>query len=476
MQHRLFFLTLLLNFVPYLSANPVDEFDLPAISEILWMDGKHWSIEIDGKVMFGIEREATYPSFRIYFASTHQMYELDLYFNESSLAVITQDSLLKTGNPPPSIQNYDTLFIPYQEGEASFPDEPGWLCVPDNLQRGRSLVSNYLEGKIVYYSTSRSSIGTRGDYSTTHTLQILDRDSLPLSGIGCTYQRRSKRIKIIFDSLGYAVGEVTSYVTDYIQTGVSDSNGLIKNKEAYIYWSGGETYYLSGKPLESFTEISFCKYPNWRVNYIDSHKEVTDTVVYKPNCHMITVVDNNGDPQPSLLPVAWYDPQTSGIPFGEPVDSGMFIYELFGDNSKRYIEFMTVSDSTVVAACSLLYTDTEDTVFHNLVATPVQNRSAPNKVLAHGQPATLTCRVTGRNTVKLIVVNRYRMRGTSFIDICSINGKTVASVPVALQQTGTHTVLWNGNGTAGAVAASGRYICRLLYNGKTIATRKVTLL
>ena len=465
---------MLLSIVHYPGANPILPYDFPAFSEILWTDSHTWALEIDGEVIPGVEYKKKYPSFRIYFSSTHQVYETNLYFNESCLAVITPDSLSGPGKePPPLIRNLDTLFIPDQEGEDSYPNKKGWLFVLDNPEPGMSLISDRGDDEIVYYSTSRSNIGTRGEYYTIHNLQILGRDSLPLPGINSTYARNVKYMEyVIYDSLNNSGEMIPVWRLEYFRGGTSDDNGIIHDKRGYIDGSGTWTYFLSDKPFPPPTEITLCNSPYWKVSYIDSCEEVTDTIVYAPNYHTITVADDNGDPLPLLQPIVWHTYWTGGIALGEPVDSGIFTFGLFEQNSDRYIEFMDVTDSTVVAACSLLYVDTEDTVYHHLVAAPVKNGSARKKITEYGQTGTLTCRVVNRCDVRFIIANRFPVARAS-ISVCAANGKTVASLPVVLSRAGTHTVTWEGSGKTGL--AAGRYICGLQFNGTTVATRPVTI-
>jgi hypothetical protein len=62
------------------------------------------------------------------------------------------------------------------------------------------------------------------------------------------------------------------------------------------------------------------------------------------------------------------------------------------------------------------------------------------------------------------------------LDIYDVNGARVRRLVNDRMEQGTHDAVWNGRDHTGASLSSGIYFCRLVIDGRTVATRKMVLL
>lgn len=461
MQRRLLIATVFLLTAAPLSANPVSPYEYPVISEVQWIDPVTWSIEVNGDMWSNITADCTTDLIRLYIASSRKFYSTQVTFNKLLLGIITPASI--TGieeNEQVMLQKRDTIFIPEGNAESVFDCGPewegicenGWLCILDSPQSGNSLIGI---GGGKFRESSRNSLGYGGDYTTLNHLQVLDRNSQSFPGI---YLSRSA---------GY--GPVGTFYEYYHSIGYTDTIGRI-NVTASI--GQGTGYCLSDIPVQSPAYSQ--PYPHWGAAYVDTATEVYDTVVYAPNFHKVTVTDNLGNPVPSLSPMLDYYPLLSiGSHIGDTIGEGIFLFRLFEGN-EYVIYFYNLPDTLPVAACYCSYSDTPDTICHTVEASTVA-RSHPQPLSA-SPPIVAFSALSGKDhTVRFVIAHRCPViNGT--VEICSLDGRTIATLNLSPGHPGTHTIFWNGTGTKSGKVSPGRYICRLRFNGKTVGLKNISLL
>ena len=445
-----------------LHANPISPYEFPVISEVQWIDSLHWSIEISLEMWVeDIQPGWSTDEVRLYIQSSYTMYSTQLKFNEEGLAVITPESI--TGIPEGEkveIRNRDTIFIPDLNNGTSWIDDGGWICGLDfePHQRGWSLIGM---GRNEFIMSSRNSIGSAGNYTSRYNLQILNRDNLPQPGI-FIYWVESKY-----------VGLDHTY-TRYIRTlGTSDENGIVTGIEKSI--GDTTTCHLADRTVTN-QNFYTAWYPEWEVGYSDSIEETTDTIVFAPCYHLVTVTNNSGENQESLIPVAYYSPSVKwGSPQGESIGDGTFLFTIFSHRSNMPISFLDISDSLPVAACTCSYVATSDTIKHTLVSEkiPVSSNGKTNLPCSGYSGVNFT--VITQPNIMFIVANRYSVTDVK-VAVYTIEGRKVISVDLPPLQTGTHSLRWNGTDSSGKRVAAGRYMCRLLVNGTPVAFRKISLL
>ncbi len=72
---------------------------------------------------------------------------------------------------------------------------------------------------------------------------------------------------------------------------------------------------------------------------------------------------------------------------------------------------------------------------------------------------------------------RYTVPTGGFVDvkIFDIQGRLVRSLCTAIQEAGTHSLLWDSRNSDGGIAASGTYLCRVQFNGSALVQKLVLI-
>jgi len=182
---RLFnYITFLITVSVYsLGANPVDIFELPLISEFQSKDSIHWTIEIGGNGFshYIVQAPCTTSSMRLRINSSGKLYSTKVYFDNDGIALLTRSSVI--GIPQQEnikINNFDTIQILYTRSNDSI-IAGWWNFVVLPTKPGNSLV-NCSDG-IHPYETTRPSIGSKGNYTTTHQIVCVDQQNVPIPGV-----------------------------------------------------------------------------------------------------------------------------------------------------------------------------------------------------------------------------------------------------------------------------------------------------
>ena len=177
------------------TANPVSVYTLPVISEVQMTDSTHWSIELGGSsniavgfhpltFLFPCLRPPCSTSlFRLRIVSSGKIYTTKFFVNNDSIAVLTRASV--TGIPLAEevvIQDNDTIQVLDTMWNDSIQQYYCWSFIVRPVKPGNSLVDFWGGGVTPStgydwrnpFETSRPSIGSRGNYTTTHELCLMD--------------------------------------------------------------------------------------------------------------------------------------------------------------------------------------------------------------------------------------------------------------------------------------------------------------
>lgn len=453
-----------------LYANPINPYvTYPAISEVQWIDSATWSIELDKTVLTSLsnaifcsslEEPCTTTTVRLYLTSSKQVYSTRVVFNDSGLGVLTPSSITRIpATRQVLIRSIDTIFIPdpsYDESEpidSLFPYQ-GWICPIYEPKSGNSLIG--CKGG-VFISSSRSSIGTRGNYTTIHHLHIINRNNRPIINTLYAYTETKGQSNLGFPTFTFSL------------IATSDANGVMTfpanlgndRTLALQEYSIGSTYTYN--PIESGNLFPpFYAWPcTWESIYIDTILECTDTLHYKPNYQKIRIIDPTGIPLKDL---------SSSSP-GEEIGTGEFLFRLF----PGYSHSINFSNSTAtVAQCTCSYVDTSDTLLRTLTSS-FTNVKTPSGNISSLRGSAKLFSIIGKlsDGVLRFVIAAQRPFRHAAIKVYTANGRIVTIIDVPSKIYGTYTVRWNGNTLSGKKLSSGNYICKLLFDGKVVASQMV---
>jgi hypothetical protein len=445
-----------------LPANPISQYDYPVISEVQWIDSSQWSIELNNAMWFSVKRSCTTDVIKLYIASSKKNYSTRIYFNDSGLGVLTRSSLTEIPQAQPvTIGKIDTIFIPDPEAaDAQYPNK-GWKCPINNPKTGYSLIG--VEGG-GFVQSSRTSMGTKGNYTTIHHLHLIDRDGRPIPNVHA-YSK----------SIHSDMGIYPTYIY-YYGKGTSDTNGVMTLSAGI---GGGWGVYLTdlvlaySYALRPDINVNYAKfdpvYPGWSCGYIDTAVERNDTLMIKPNYQKVTVVDNEGTPYPDLTP------RSLAALVGTCIGPGVYVVRLFPKSGAYTIDFYRNTDNVIVAACTCSYVDTCDTLCKTVVAASTGAVRAPAQAFS-GNASRVAFSVLGSASggIHFIIATRCPVDRAS-IEVRSIDGRTAGTVDVPSGAPGTHTVHWKAVDASGKKIAPGNYICRVLFDGKAVASRKASI-
>jgi hypothetical protein len=465
---KLILFTVIFSILPIITpANPINPHIYPAISEVQWIDSANWAIELDNTAWAKINHTlfcdslfdpCTTTAIRLFLTSSGRTYSTRVVFNDSGLGVITPSSITGISDTEQVlIRSIDSIFIPdpgyTTESIRSLIPYDGWLCPINKPISGTSLIG--CEGG-TFVSSSRSSIGTRGNYSTIHHLYVIDRDDHLISWL-YPYSVTS----------GHTTRGYPMYT--YSSTGYTDTNGVItftagigsdQTLSLFDYSIGSSYTY---EPIESGDlygpfYVSQC---TWGCNYVDSATECNDTLYYKPNYQKIRIVDPAGIPVEGL----------NSHPRGKETVTGEFLFSLFPGYSYS-IQF--VSSNVTVAACTCSYIDTKDTLTRTItstqtsITTPSKSNSGNANI---SDDFSIIGYLPGGNPRFIISAHTSFRHGA--IIIYTANGRIVASISLPSKASGTHTLRWNGTTLSGEKLSPGNYMCKFTIDGTTFASRTV---
>ena len=273
-----FLLNMLFGFICVTVSNPLNPYLSPLISEVKITDTYHWAIELDGDNGYLDAIKRPFPSttslLRLRIASSNKIYSIKTSFDNTGIAVITRDSIF--GIPKTemvAIKGYDTISILDTPWTAVGNSYQWNFFVRPLLKQGNSLVNLWYNNHSPF-ETMRTSIGTRGNYSTVHHLYIQDAHG---NALAQAYIYRNYTATVDMMPVPVSVSG-SSFVTELTSTKLfSDSIPLIKS---------GDLLAFSSELFTDAYDVPFSgviKWPpsifQWQGDYIDSLISTNDTII-----------------------------------------------------------------------------------------------------------------------------------------------------------------------------------------------------
>jgi hypothetical protein len=267
------------------SANPIfiDPYAAPFISEVQKTDSVHWAIELDdaGNCVSAIRPPCVTSILMLRVASSKKIYNFKTTFDTARIAVLTQDSIF--GIPKTEkvvIRPFDTVQI-LDTGwqDTGYKLNLKWSFPVRPVAPGNSLVdfwskNSYSSNNTPPFETTRSSIGSKGNYSTLHQLYLMDQNGNPLPQV---YIYRYIYVMDYTMGMGSAfrvalfLRKITSSMT------FLDSIPLKKTGDTLAFCSDSFTQNYGG-PYSSVLKWPPSNY-QWSGAYIDTVVSMNDTIV-----------------------------------------------------------------------------------------------------------------------------------------------------------------------------------------------------
>ncbi|MBN2037255.1 MAG: hypothetical protein JW768_10980 [Chitinispirillaceae bacterium] len=287
-------------------SNPINTYDLPAISEAQISDSLEWAIELGGTEtvylkgypsasrffsMYRIFSACSTEIFRIRIASLKKTYPTRLSIDSQGIAVVTRSSIV--GIPATeqvAIQQYDTIGLLDTTCHDSVCPYRCWSFVVRPVKKGNSLVNVWYGGGGDPYETANPSIGGLNDYQTAFRLHILNDTTKPVSDL--------------FVYKNSYFGTLERYGYKYVsQTSLpGEIAGIISLAERSVSFAFSTEYINTGFPVSGPFGA------RWSGGYNDSIDTIVDTIAFAwalslPGHRVVPDMDRSGF-KLSVLPLS----------------------------------------------------------------------------------------------------------------------------------------------------------------------------
>jgi len=310
---------------------------------------------------------------------------------------------------------------------------------------GNSLINLYNYNWIpTIYSTSRRSIGSPGNYTTTYKITVLNNYGSPLRDLGANIlpSRWSIINTIYTDSMG----------TCSVPFSIKDLDSGVAISDRHVLYQS-DPFKIDTLPIR----------------YSDTDTLIIKTIKIPATQYLLTV--NNPDSSINIRCL-----KECSNTYSQTIFSGLtnpLLLRMYPSNPACALCFapnIPQNSSECLATWKGRYIDTAAIIHQTITIAPTgisQTHTAP--------PANTGITLSGlceNNREVRIVVSSSLPAFRGSLSLYAINGKLIKSLPVAMNGSGTSTVLFR---FPGPQLSTGKYLCKLTINNSAPATCQITI-